>query len=71
MSTQWIRKDFSKESKIKQTLLEKLRNYSKIKTMELPEQYEDEIAAAGISQGEQDALEKWKEENGLHGNRFH
>ena len=37
---------------------------------EIPEEYEDQIAAAGISQGEQEALEKWEKEKKSNGYKF-
>ncbi len=62
MSEQWKRKDFSKDSKIRDTLLKEMLAYHRELLREIPEEYEDQIAAAGISQGEQEALEKWEKE---------
>lgn len=58
MSEKWVRKDFSKNSRIKDTLLLELLRYQKVRNNEIPEEYEDQIAAAGISREEQKAIEE-------------
>lgn len=57
MDYEWKRKDFSANSKIKETLLERMLEYSRERVMEIDEEYEDMIAAAGISSEEQKLLE--------------
>lgn len=47
MSEQWKRKDFSKDSKIRDTLLKEMLAYHRELLREIPEEYEDQIAAAG------------------------
>ena len=61
MKEEWMRKDFSAESKIKDSLLLELLRHQKLRAHEIPEEYEEQIAAAGISREEQEALEKLRE----------
>lgn len=61
MNERWVRKDFSKDSRIKDSLLLDLLRYQKLRAREIPEEYEEQIAAAGISKEEQKAIEQLKE----------
>lgn len=70
MIEQWKRKDYSKDSKIRDTLLKDLLAYRRKMQREIPEEYEEQIAAAGISQGEQAALEEWEKEKKSNGYKF-
>ncbi len=49
-------KDFSRDSKIKDSLLLDLLRYQRMREHEIPEEYEERIAAAGISREEQRPL---------------
>ena len=61
MKEKWVRKDFSRDSKIKDSLLLDLLRYQRMREHEIPEEYEERIAAAGISREEQRAIEEREE----------
>lgn len=57
MNTNWVRKDFSKDSPIREPLLQKLlERYLAVR--EIPDEYDDWIAAAGISDEEKSAIDR-------------
>ncbi|MDC7291691.1 hypothetical protein NXH76_28360 [Blautia schinkii] len=57
MNNNWVRKDFSEGSPIREPLLQKLLQRSSA-VREIPEEYEDWIAAAGISDEERSAIDR-------------
>lgn len=61
MEKKWVRRDFSRESQIRETLLaELLTRYKCPAVNEIPEDYLEQIAAAGPDKGELEALEEWR-----------
>lgn len=61
MEKKWVRRDFSKESRIEESLLkELLARYKKTAVQEIPENYLEQIAAAGPDKGEIEAMEELK-----------
>lgn len=56
MKREWVRKDFSKDSPIREPLLKELLKRSSVQ--EIPEQYDEWIAAAGIPDAEQSVIDK-------------
>ena len=59
MKLDWVRRDFSIGSPIRKPLLEKLLKQSTA-VREIPEQYDEWIAAAGIPDKEQSDIDKKK-----------
>lgn len=55
----WKRKDFSGNSKIRHSLLEKLLRDRTSGIMEIPKEYEDMVAAAGTGNDKWNALIEW------------
>ncbi|QNM05340.1 hypothetical protein [Qiania dongpingensis] len=57
MKRSWVRRDFSADSPIRETLLLKLLKQSSA-VREIPDQYDEWIAAAGIPEEERSAMDK-------------
>lgn len=61
MEKKWVRRDFSKESRIEESLLKELLvRYKNMPVQEIPENYLEQIAAAGPDKGEIEAMEELK-----------
>lgn len=56
----WKRRDFSGNSKVRLFLLEKLLEKYDTGISEIPEEYQNMVAAAGTDQTQWNSLKEWK-----------
>lgn len=69
MAYKWEKKDYSEKSKIKEILLSQILVYRRNHgIVEIPEVYEEHVAAAGIRPEEQRAIEELKQK--LESNKY-